>query len=556
MRRHGLMFILLLLTPGLVPAEAKWGADINDGAGPRLLEDVAPVLVRIVRTAEADRAGLIAQAVQDYGRAGIEAIKRFRNPELEPLFLTLAANEDWTVRHRALLALESFGGERALAAALANLDHAAVRLRERAAIACLKLWDGRRLPEVVTARLVAEEDPYVRSCLEALELRAAGKLPLERVHTEVVVTRGDGLMLTPFLSGMNTVAGVAPGYQAKVEARQGGGSAAKLPAAARWCRPLLGYGDEVVSGTSLQPFANLRQNGTVYHTGHDVGACMDGAGYYAAADGVVKLIHSGSDMGTLLVLEHALGGKDVVTSVYMHGGNTVFVKAGERVAAGRLLGTMGLSYSIENGGHYAHLHYGMYPGPFSMTHNYGYKPVSAGLADWHDPEAFLATWVSRTAPIVPEVPRGPPALAKARALLAQGAYGRAYAEAVRAKDAGGAFAARWIEALEAAPAEAAARVERLRAEGFPADALARLGAFAGSLEGIPGCASVAALLVQWKQDEALKIELRAEKDFLATERKAARARDPAKSREAWTQLLEKYADTPIAARIRLRLEAK
>jgi murein DD-endopeptidase MepM/ murein hydrolase activator NlpD len=71
------------------------------------------------------------------------------------------------------------------------------------------------------------------------------------------------------------------------------------------------------------------------------------------------------------------------------------VKAGDRVAAGQLLGSMGLGFSFENGGHFAHLHFGVYPGPFQPRHNYGYKPASEGLSDWIDPAAFLAARNSR-----------------------------------------------------------------------------------------------------------------------------------------------------------------
>jgi hypothetical protein len=54
---------------------------------------------------------------------------------------------------------------------------------------------------------------------------------------------------------------------------------------------------------------------------------------------------------------------------------------------------MGLGYSIENGGHFAHLHLGLYPGPFQVTHNYGYKPAKDGLADWIDPAKALKEWI-------------------------------------------------------------------------------------------------------------------------------------------------------------------
>ncbi len=556
MRLLSLLIVSLLILHGATAAYAKWGADINAGAGPRLIEDVAPVLVRIVRAPEAARDALIAKAVQDYGLAAIEAIKRFRNPELRPLFLALARHDDWTVRHRALYALEYYGGAAALEAALSNVGHPERRLREKAVIACIKLWDKRKLPAVIKERVAREEDFHVRRCLDALERRIAGKLAGAKVHAEHVETRPDGLMLTPFLSGMNNASKVAPGYKAKAEMRQGGGSAAKLPAAARWVRPLLGYGDEVVTGTSLQPFANLRQNGKVYHTGHDVGASLDGAGYYAPASGVVKMVHTGSDMGTMLVVQHHVGGKAVVNGVYMHGGDTVFVKAGQVVTCGQLLGTMGMSYSIENGGHYAHLHYGMYPGPFSVTHNYGYKAVSAGLSDWYDPAAFLAAWTARTKPIVPEVRLLAPALAKARVLLARGAYGGAYAQAQAVASAAGEEGVRLIAALEAAPSEAATRVEKLRADGFPSDAQRRLGEYATALRGVPGADALATKRAAWSKDKAFKAELKADKDVLAALRKAAKLKTPAQVRALWTKLLEKHKDTPVAARIQAQLDAK
>ena len=52
----------------------------------------------------------------------------------------------------------------------------------------------------------------------------------------------------------------------------------------------------------------------------------------------------------------------------------------------------------------------MYPGPFSMTHNYGYKPVASGLRDWYDPRRFLAHWIQRTKPLMPSLRPLDPAL--------------------------------------------------------------------------------------------------------------------------------------------------
>lgn len=549
---------LLLVLTLAGAARADWGKDINAGAGPALIEAAAPRLVALVRAPEAERAARSAAYVRDHGLAHLEAWKRCRNPELRPLFYLLAAHPDWKVRHRALYALEYYGGSEVLDLALALLDHEERRLREKAAITCIKLWDGRKPPLILGERLAKETDFHVFQCLVALSKRVKGRLPIERVHQEHVVTRRDGLRLTPFLSGMNNAKQVAPAYAAVAKARQGGGSAVKLPPADRWVHPLMDYGEEVVKGTSLQPFANLRQNGTVYHVGQDVGACMDGAGYYAPAEGIVKLVHSGSDMGTLIVLEHHLGDKQVVNGVYMHGGDTVFVKAGERVACGQLLGTMGMSYSIENGGHFAHLHYGLYPGPFSMTHNYGYRPVKAGLADWYDPEAFFARWVDLTQPLVPDLPLFTDSsfFAKIRTLVEGGQYGKAYAAAQKAR-ADGVAAHGWpdlLPLLEAAPGKALGRVEKLRVAGYPAEAQRQLKAFATACRGIPGAQRLAETLASWAQDDAFKRDLKAEKDFLSTRRRATKARDAEKRRALWQKLLEKHAGTPLEGRIKEQLE--
>jgi murein DD-endopeptidase MepM/ murein hydrolase activator NlpD len=155
---------------------------------------------------------------------------------------------------------------------------------------------------------------------------------------------------------------------------------------------------EEVPGIHLQPFENPRKNATLVHTGQDVGGCLDGAGLYAIGDGFVRFIATGSDCGTLIVVEHrfaaAAAAKDApddrdahLTAVYMHAGGTVFVEAGESVSTGQLLGTVGLSFSIENGGQFAHLHFGLYRGPFRVGHNYGYQPAAQELGSWLGPAA-------------------------------------------------------------------------------------------------------------------------------------------------------------------------
>ncbi|MEN8150135.1 MAG: HEAT repeat domain-containing protein [Planctomycetota bacterium] len=479
----GPICVLLLATAAFAGDPVGWGADINAGSGPKLIEGVRPALAAIVAAGD-DRDALIADFVAKRGLADIEAVKRFRNPELYALFVALLDHEDWHVKHRALYALEYYGKPEVVGRAWALATHKAPRMREKAVLTALRLWAGKPSTKEVAARLAVETDPHVRACLEALHARTRKKLPVDRVYEEVVVTGPDGLTLTPFLSGMNNARKVAPGFTPKRSMKGGGGKASKGGASKRWTGPILGWGEEEVSGTSLQPFANLRRNGTYYHLGQDVGACLDGAGYYAIADGVVRLVSGGSDMGTLIVTQHSPDGKMLVNSVNMHGGDTVYVKPGEKVRCGQLLGTMGMGYSIENGGHFAHLHFGLYSGTYSDTHNYGYRPVKAGFGDWLDPEKFLPPWMERSAPLITGLPERTRANGRVLDAIDDGELGKAFKALGRLKDE--AEKRRFTKLLTDAIDTILARAESQRKAGHADWADRFLAEQAKKTKGIPG----------------------------------------------------------------------
>jgi murein DD-endopeptidase MepM/ murein hydrolase activator NlpD len=536
-------------------ASAQWGRDINEGMGEQLIRSVREDLAAIVKAPEDRRGRLIKAAIEAHGRERIEALKRFRNPELKPLFLRLLDHDDWQVQHRALFVLEYYGAKEALPKAWELLAHPHRRLREKAAITLIKLWDGSGPSDVLDARLRDEKDFHVRRCLEALAVRKRGKLAVDKVAKEYVRTDPDGLMLTPFLSGMNNLGKVAPGLKLKGDGRTGKGSANRLPPAPRWTTPVLGYGQEEVDGVSLQPFGNLRANGTVYHTGQDVGACLEGAGFYAIAAGYVKFVYTGSDMGTLICTEHHVEGDRLVTAVYMHGGDTVFVEPGDQVVCGQLLGTMGMGYSVENGGHYAHLHFGLYPGPFRVDHNFGYRAVKAGLADWYDPAKFLPKWIERTAPLVPDLRPLDKALGRAVRSIGDGKFGQAYEAVVRVRDGATpgdvvhADAVYLVGLLEQVPGKAQERATKLRDGGYAGTALERIEGAARACRGIPGADALAATAGKWEADPLFAKALKGERKLESTAKRAARAKTPEKARAMWRKLLDEYGDTCLRPRI-------
>jgi murein DD-endopeptidase MepM/ murein hydrolase activator NlpD len=65
--------------------------------------------------------------------------------------------------------------------------------------------------------------------------------------------------------------------------------------------------------------------------------------------------------GNLIVIEHQVGEGVFLTSVYGHLGSERFVKSGDIVKAGKVIGTIG-KMGVENGGYRPHLHFGLREG--------------------------------------------------------------------------------------------------------------------------------------------------------------------------------------------------
>ena len=392
-----------------------WGRDVNPGNGEKLAAAVHAELLAIVRAPPKARAEKAAALAKARANAAIEAWKRFRNPELIDLARACLADSDWHVVHRALHWLRVLKDPELVREAWPLLDRPEARLREKAVLSCLEGWStaaaaalGSDAKAALLERGAKERDPYVKEVLAVVLRRASGRFTPHEAAAEIAIQCGDGLTWTPFVRGLKHLGEVAPGVH-PIESGEPVVGAVAIAAATRWTLPLLDFGQEEVPGIHLQPFENPRRNATLVHTGQDVGGCLDGAGLYAIGDGFVRYVATGSDCGTLIVVEHRLAAaaaaadapddRDAhLTAVSMHAGGTVFVEAGESVSAGQLMGTVGLSFSIENGGQFAHLHFGLYRGPFRVGHNYGYQPATQDLGTWLDPAVVLPRLVHGESP--------------------------------------------------------------------------------------------------------------------------------------------------------------
>jgi hypothetical protein len=271
---------------------------------------------------------------------------------------------------------------------------------------------------------------------------------------------------------------------------------------------------------------------------------------------MVVQVHTGSDQGTTIVIQHPLPGGRLVNGVMMHAGDAVFVRAGDRVTAGQLVSTIGLSFSLQNGGRFAHLHYALYPGPFDPRHQYAYRPVSAGLAGWIDPSEFLPAWRDRTQPLVPGLRAPSAALDGVVAKAAAGEIGKAYAEALRAREAVERDSDAWkdadevLQALKDAPRNALRRAQALVEGGYPVEAKDLLEGFVRQAGSLPGIERVRETLEEWAQDDSFQLALKGQPKVAAAEEKSLKERDEARRRALWADLLEKYGDTCLGERIR------
>jgi murein DD-endopeptidase MepM/ murein hydrolase activator NlpD len=109
-------------------------------------------------------------------------------------------------------------------------------------------------------------------------------------------------------------------------------------------------------GWREDPFTGERR----FHYGTDL-AGADGTALLAAADGIVSQVSNGGGFGNLIVLTHTVDGQLVTTGYGHMWDDGVYVREGQRVQAGQLIGAMG-SNGYSTG---SHMHFEVHLGPWS-----------------------------------------------------------------------------------------------------------------------------------------------------------------------------------------------
>jgi murein DD-endopeptidase MepM/ murein hydrolase activator NlpD len=169
-----------------------------------------------------------------------------------------------------------------------------------------------------------------------------------------------------------------------------------IPAVTEWVPPVREYFDERRKsfGITIAPKKHATFGGCV-HIGDDCGWGADLRTVVSAAAGVVRSVSHIFSWGFIIVIEHEQKGGERICTLYAHLSPLLHVKPGDVVTAGQKIGSIGRSNTVENGGYFAHLHFGVHRGPYSApSGNWicGYVSTQTWNAKrhgWLDPQQFL-----------------------------------------------------------------------------------------------------------------------------------------------------------------------
>jgi len=116
---------------------------------------------------------------------------------------------------------------------------------------------------------------------------------------------------------------------------------------------------------------NVKAFSDSHHVGDDVSWFRDGTAVVAIGNGVVRRAGCTQSWGYIVILEHKAPDGAKFCSLYAHLGPFVHFKPGDVVRKGQKIGVVGRSHTWENGGYWAHLHFGIHQGAYLQEYKVG-----------------------------------------------------------------------------------------------------------------------------------------------------------------------------------------
>ncbi len=298
--------------------------------------------------------------VNEFGEIGIENLIRYKEDALNDVFFGLLKSEAFYVKYKSIFALRhSKNFDYKLL--LQFLDSENVYLKDMTVSTLTETGDEKILP-ALKAHLEKETNVYIRNSLKYAARKIDNKLKIifPDFNYEIEEER---LVKYRYYKIGNKIDGYEERFS-QIFLKD-----IEPPIAESFIPPVIGYEEEFIFEGTRQSFGVGGEKSK--HVGDDCAWFREGASVYAIGDGIIRIIHHSPDWGFLIVIEHRLEEKKYLCSVYGHLSKEIYLNAGEIVKKGDKIGTIGLSYSVENGGYGAHLHFGISKGPW-LKSRYNY----------------------------------------------------------------------------------------------------------------------------------------------------------------------------------------
>jgi len=297
--------------------------------------------------------------INNFGYIGIENLIRYREKELVPIFVFLLNHSDFYVKYKALYALRYFkdrSPDVILNLMLKFLDSKNIILKEMA-ISTLTEIGNKSILNYLTSDLSKTTNFFIKNSLKFAIKKIKNDLKPTFPNFPYSIYTTNNLTKYRYYKSGEKIKNYKETFS-KIFLKS-----VDMPIADKFSPPILSYWNEVFVFKGKRFSFNVGTD-IKRHVGDDCGWFREGTSVFAIGNGIVRLIHHSPDWGFLIVVEHKLIDGTYICSLYGHLSREIYVKEGDIVKRGDKIGTIGLSYSIENGGYGAHLHFGISKGPF------------------------------------------------------------------------------------------------------------------------------------------------------------------------------------------------
>lgn len=297
-----------------------------------------------------DSKNIQKRIIKEYGYIGIENLIRYHEEELKDVFISLLKHKNFYVQYKTLYALRRYH-DIDLQILKPYLKSTNLYLKDMALSFYTENGKKKDIP-VLNRVLKNENNIYIKSSLEYLKNKWDKSWTLLFPDFHYYWDKSNLKKVRYYKSG-DSIENYKQKYSQFYFKNE------NIPVADSFVPPIIGYLDEFIFKGRRISFG---VGGHKKHAGDDCGWFREGASVYAIGAGVIRLIHHSPDWGFLMVIEHKTIKGHYLCSIYGHLSKKIYKRAGDIVKKGEKIGTIGLSYSIENGGYGAHLHFGICKG--------------------------------------------------------------------------------------------------------------------------------------------------------------------------------------------------